>query len=136
MNKKGGVGLVVVIILAVIAVVGLLIWGLGFGGFGLGGGKGDGEGDGNIESVESEQPDETTVTTPVIEELEYIEITVSGNEYLYQNSKYTLDDLIKELTSQDLAAPVKITDENSSIKAYKALKSALADNNIHYIEAN
>ena len=135
MNNKGGVGLVVAIVLAVI-VVGVLIWGLGFGGFGLGGGKGDGEGDGNIESVESEQPDETTVTTPVIEELEYIEITVSGNEYLYQNSKYTLDDLIKELTSQDLAVPVKITDENSSIKAYKALKSALADNNIHYIEAN
>ena len=135
MNNKGGVGLVVAIVLAVI-VVGVLIWGLGFGGFGLGGGKGDGEGSGNVETVGFEQPAETSITTPVIEELEYIEITVSGNEYLYQNSKYTLDDLISELTSQDLAAPVKITDENSSIKAYKALKSALSDNNIHYIEAN
>lgn len=135
MNNKGGVGLVVAIVLAVI-VVGVLIWGLGFGGFGFGGGKGDGEGSGNVETVGSEQPAETSITTPVIEELEYIEITVSGNEYLYQNSKYTLDDLISELTSQELAAPVKITDENSSIKAYKALKSALSDNNIHYIEAN
>ena len=135
MNCKGGAGLaVLLIVVAVVAAV--LVWGLGFGGFGIGGGKGDGEGSGNADTAVSEQAAETTVTTPVIEELEYIEITVSGNEYLYQNSKITLEDLIKELTSHELDAPVKITDENSSIKAYKALKSALTDNNIHYIEAN
>lgn len=135
MNCKGGAGLIALIVVAVL-VVAVVVWGLGFGGFGLGGGNGNGEGDGNTESVVSDQPTETSVTTPVIEELEYIEITVSGNEYLYQNSKYTLDALIEELTSQALAAPVKITDENSSIKAYKALKSALSEHNIHYIEAN
>ena len=135
MNHKGGALVVALIILAVVAVA-VLVWGLGFGGFGLGGGKGDGEGAGNTESTAAEQSAETSATTPVIEELEYIEITVSGNEYLYQNSKYTLEALIEELTSQELAAPVKITDENSSIKAYKALKSALSEHNIHYIEAN
>ena len=107
MNHKGGALVVALIILAVVAVA-VLVWGLGFGGFGLGGGKGDGEGAGNTESTAAEQSAETSATTPVIE----------------------------ELTSQELAAPVKITDENSSIKAYKALKSALSEHNIHYIEAN
>ena len=135
MNRKGGAGAVALIVLAVI-VVAVLIWGLGFGGFGSGGGKGDGEGAENSETSATEPPPETTVTTPVVKELEYIDITVSGNEYLYQNRKYTLEDLIKELTAYELSAPVKITDENSSIKAYKELRSALSDNNIHYIEAN
>lgn len=136
-NKKVKIGLIIISIVGII-VIGILIWRLCSCGFGVDSGKGDGEATGNTEAetTVSEQVVETTITTPVIEELEYIEITVSGNEYLYQNSKYTLDDLIKVLTNQELVNTVKITDEKASLKAYETLITALSDNNIHYIEIN
>ena len=61
----------------------------------------------------------------VVEELEYINVTVSGNEYIYDNKKVTLDELIDSIKSLDKNLPVKIADEGSSLKAYKALKAKL-----------
>lgn len=97
-----------------------------FKGFGFGGGNGDGEGSGIADNSN---------TVSVVEELEYINVTVSGNEYIYDNKKVTLDELIDSIKSLDKNLPVKIADEGSSLKAYKALKAKLSENSISFIEA-
>ena len=49
---KGSSLIVLVIVLAVVAVIGAVIFFWGKGGFGFGGGKGDGEGDGGLGDAE------------------------------------------------------------------------------------
>lgn len=49
--------------------------------------------------------------------------------------KVTLDELIDSIKSLDKNLPVKIADEGSSLKAYKALKAKLSENSISFIEA-
>ena len=144
---KGFSVLGVIIVVAVIAVVAAIIL-FGFGGLGFGGGKGDGEGDGDstVAEVSQDEPEETAVTeeteetteeaVPVIETVEYINITVSENEYLYQNNKYSLEELIIELDSLPDGIPVKLTDDNASLNAYRQLTEALDEHKIKYIEEN
>lgn len=134
--RKGGVAVLTAVIAAVVTfviggIVGLL---LGNGGFGFGGGKGDGEGSGETE--ETAAVIETTVEPPVVEEIEYIDITVSGSKYIYQNKEIGLDSLVDEIASLDIDKPVKITDDNASQKAYSSIKKALDEKGIRYIEEN
>ena len=120
-NNKGAVpvGLIILLIVAALAVVD--------DAHGLGViGNGDGEGSGIADNSN---------TVSVVEELEYINVTVSGNEYIYDNKKVTLDELIDSIKSLDKNLPVKIADEGSSLKAYKALKAKLSENSISFIEA-
>ena len=121
-NNKGAVpvGLIILLVVAALAIV------AAFKGFGFGGGNGDGEGSGIADNSN---------TVSVVEELEYINVTVSGNEYIYDNKKVTLDELIDSIKSLDKNLPVKIADEGSSLKAYKALKAKLSENSISFIEA-
>ena len=123
-NNKGAVP--VGLIIALVAVVAVAVVLFACKGFGLGGGNGDGEG--------SDIADNSDAVS-VVEELEYINVTVSGNEYIYDNKKVTLDELIGSIQSLDKKLPVKISDEGSSLKAYKNLKAKLAENNISFIEA-
>ena len=111
-NNKGAVpvGLIILLVVAALAVVAVFA----FKGFGFGGGNGDGEGSGIADNSN---------TVSVVEELEYINVTVSGNE------------LIDSIKSLDKNLPVKIADEGSSLKAYKALKAKLSENSISFIEA-
>ena len=112
-NNKGAVpvGLIILLVVAALAIVAVFA----FKGFGFGGGNGDGEGSGIADNSN---------TVSVVEELEYINVTVSGNEYIYDSIK-----------SLDKNLPVKIADEGSSLKAYKALKAKLSENSISFIEA-
>ena len=121
-NNKGAVpvGLIILLVVAALAVVAVFA----FKGFGFGGGNGDSEGSADNSDAVS-----------VVEELEYINVTVSGNEYIYDNKKVTLDELIDSIKSLDKNLPVKIADEGSSLKAYKALKAKLSENSISFIEA-
>ena len=121
-NNKGAVpvGLIILLVVAALAVVAVFA----FKGFGFGGGNGDSEGSGIADNSDA-----------VVEELEYINVTVSGNEYIYDNKKVTLDELIDSIKSLDKNLPVKISDEGSSLKAYKALKAKLSENSISFIEA-
>lgn len=121
-NNKGAVpvGLIILLVVAALAVVAVFA----FKGFGFGGGNGDGSGIADSSN-----------TVSVVEELEYINVTVSGNEYIYDNKKVTLDELIDSIKSLDKNLPVKIADEGSSLKAYKALKAKLSENSISFIEA-
>lgn len=123
-NNKGAVP--VGLIIALVAVVVAAVVFFACKGFGLGGGNGNGEG--------SDVADNSDAVS-VVEKLEYINVTVSGNEYIYDNKKVTLDELVDSIKSLDRNLPVKIADEGSSLKAYKELKTKLSENNISFIEA-
>lgn len=90
------------------------------------------------ELVVSDNEDSTTQTTQeTTTELEtqkaqYIEVTVSNDSYIYQNSTLTLDELMEQIKDTDLT--VKLTDDKASKKAYEDLLTALSDGNIKYIE--
>lgn len=116
------IGLIILLVAVVVAAVVFFAC----KGFGFGGGNGDGTG--------SDVADNSDAVS-VVEELEYINVTVSGNEYIYDNKKVTLDELIDSIKSLDKNLPVKIADEGSSLKAYKALKAKLSENSISFIEA-
>lgn len=130
-NNKGAVP-VVIIIIAAVAVIVVAVAGFLTDGFGLGGGQGDGEGEGNVSAEQSE----TEVSEPVLEELDFLNVTVSENEYLYQNSRLQLDELMDKLVTDAAGAEVKITDENASKRAYENLINALEEKNIRYIKAD
>ena len=125
------------IIIAVIVIVAIAVGAflLGKGGLGFGGGKGDGEGDGDAVvavATVSEKKEEK----PETEEITSVELRVYGNEYIYNNEKYTLDDIqtlvetIKEL--DDIS--VKLIDDEASEKAYQAIEKALKDNSIRIVK--
>lgn len=123
-KNKGAVPIGLIILLVAVVVVAVVFF--AFKGFGFGGGNGDGAGSGVADNSNA---------VSVVEELEYINVTVSGNEYIYDNKKVTLDELIDSIKSLDKNLPVKIADEGSSLKAYKALKAKLSENSISFIEA-
>lgn len=126
-NKSKNKGAVPVgLIILLVAVIAVAVVFFAFKGFGFGSGNGDGAG--------SDVADNSNAVS-VVEELEYINVTVSGNEYIYDNKKVTLDELIDSIKSLDKNLPVKIADEGSSLKAYKALKAKLSENSISFIEA-
>lgn len=123
-NNKGAVPIGLIITLVAVVVAAVVFFACK--GFGLGGGNGNGEG--------SDVADNSDAVS-VVEKLEYINVTVSGNEYIYDNKKVTLDELVDSIKSLDRNLPVKIADEGSSLKAYKELKTKLSENNISFIEA-
>lgn len=126
---KGAFWIPLIIGIAVtVVVIGIIIY--AFGGKGFGGGKGDGVGSNSVSSDSSISESSITET----ETMEYINITVSGSDYIFQNQKMNIDELMSELNSTEEKFPVKITDDGASIKAYDALVEALKDNDIRYIE--
>ena len=142
MKKVRGISVLGVIIIAAVVVIAAVQL-IGFGGLGFGGGKGDGEGEKNADAVPvmaetsaSETEPETTVTT---QEIEYINITVDGNSYLYNNKKYDIEEtekLIGDIKALDEKLTVRITDDDASQKAYDKLTKLLGDNDYRYIEVS
>ncbi|WP_294484033.1 hypothetical protein [uncultured Ruminococcus sp.] len=65
------------------------------------------------------------------EETEYIEVTVSSTEYIYENKTITFEDLKDEILNTTISQ-VKITDDDVSQKAYRQLTDFLDDNSIEY----
>lgn len=131
-NNKGAIHIlpIVIVVLAVVAAAAVVFFLTD--GFGFGGGKGDGEGAGNVSSVQSEPQ----VSEPIVEELDFLNVTVSENDYLYQNSRLQLDELMSKLVTDAVDIKVKVTDENASKRAYNNLIIALEDKHIHYIKAD
>ena len=131
-NNKGAIPVIAIIIAAVVVAI-VVVVGVFTDGFGLGGGQGDGEGEGNVSDV---QNSDTEVSELVVEELDFLNVTVSENEYLYQNSRLQLDELMDKLVTDAAETKVKITDENASKRAYENLINALEEKNIRYIKAD
>lgn len=141
MKKFKGFSLIsLVLIIAAVAVVGVVIYFIGKGGFGFGGGKGDGEGDGNVEPAQQAMATvqvSETVTEITTKEIEYVEVTVHENTYLYNNKVYELSEiesLMNDIKKSEGRFTVRITDDNASSKAYSQLLSAFEDKMITYIE--
>ncbi|MBR1822749.1 MAG: hypothetical protein IJ779_00800 [Ruminococcus sp.] len=99
-------------------------------------GKGDGDTSSSSSVVEEVSEAPTTVqeetTQPETEEVQYIEVTVSNDSYIYQNSTLTLDELMEKIKDTDLT--VKLTDDKASKKAYEDLLNSLNESNIKYME--
>lgn len=131
-NNKGAFHIGIIIVVAVIAVATAVVLGFVTNGFGLGGGKGDGEGSGNISSAQ-DMPEESD---PMVEKIDFLNVTVSENDYLYQNSRLQLDELMNKLVTDAVDIKVKVTDENASKRAYENLINALENEHIRYIKAD
>jgi len=74
-------------------------------------------------------------TEPVTEQGGYVVISVVGNDYLYGNQIYDLEDLLAILKNSETLPAVRIVDEKASRKAYQELASALQNENISIIKA-
>jgi len=72
-------------------------------------------------------------TEPVTERGGYVMITVTGNEYLYGNQLYDLEDMLAVLHNSKEQPSVKIINDKASRKAYQALTAALQNDNIAVI---
>ena len=143
----GGVGIALIAALAAV----FANFGLPFG---LGGGAGtnSGTGSGDTSSAlvqESQEPQEsqaeqttaaaeqttdTAETTAGGEVLKTVGVTVSENNYLYQNNPITLSELEAELKKLDPDVKVVLTDNRASKNAYDELKAKLDEAGIAYIE--
>lgn len=133
-SKKGISFVGIIVILLLIAAIALLIFFLLKGGIGFG--KGNGKGDSkSISSVSEAVKDEDT-TEITTEKIEYISVTVSGNDYIYQNKNISLDELVKDIDKFGGDLPVKITDDNASKNSYSELVDAFKEHSIKYIESD
>lgn len=144
--KVKGNGSTIVLIIILVLVIAIAVLFFITGGFGLGKGKGNGNGDeavpANAEisaeaSETSVASEETTVET---QETQYIEITVSGNEYIYQNSKHSLEELVDMVVSVGMnddgtaKFDVALTNDNASLNAYNNLSAALKEKGFTVID--
>lgn len=82
------------------------------------------------ETIETEPPTEP-LTEPFTNSLNAIEVTISGNDYIYNGAVFSLEELAGILRVNP-ELPVAVTDENASLKAYNALIEKLDALGIQY----
>ena len=118
MNKKGfsWVGLIVAIVIVAVVVTAFIFI------FKHGDGNGN---DGTHSAVEAMAP-----VAPEVKELEYIEITIRGNEYKYEGDTIELEEIKGILDDHESLSSVMIIDDGASEKAYRKIEEYLKDNNI------
>lgn len=135
-NKMTGKALLGIVLLLVVALV-VFVSCKSFG-FGFGGGKGSGSESGENAQQVMATVSETTSTMTTMN-MEYVDITVHENSYIFNSDIYDLDNidtLIKILEEDIPNYTVKITDDNASAKAYLQLITAFDENKIKYIEVS
>lgn len=136
-KKSSGKALIPVLILLIVIVVVVLFVTRGFK-FGIGNGNSMyPDRQDNVKEVMATISEETSVTTVTTVTVEYVEVTVHENTYIFNNEVYELDDiktLIDALNQTAYEYTVKITDDNASSKAYSQLLTAFDENKIEYIE--
>lgn len=80
-----------------------------------------------------------TTSTMTTMNMEYVDITVHENSYIFNSDVYDLDniDALIKIFEEDVSNyTVKITDDNASAKAYSQLITAFDENKIKYIEVS
>ena len=97
-----------------LAIIAVLVWFFFFRGGGHGFNLNKGKGKGNDTSIsETTKPE---VTTAEDKQLETAEITVSGNDYLYNNEKLTLDKVVAEISKLDKNIEITINSDDTAAK--------------------
>ena len=134
-------------------IVGLVVVGVAVVGFGVGyyvgshkGGLGDGSEMGIVQEetvfntaepveTEAETVTEPPSTEPVTENLSYIRVVVSGNDYIYKGEIYTLEAFLG-IVRANSGLPVRISKNGASMRAYTGLTEALEQLHVEYVESN
>ena len=98
-------------ILLVLIIAAAILFFLYFKGY-IGFGKGKGDGKKNDTSVS----ENVETTTEVNKDVTVAEITVSGNDYLYNNEKTSLEALAAEIAKLDKDAEITITSDDTAAK--------------------
>lgn len=134
-------------ILFILFLIAAAVWMFFFSdGFGFGNGSGNGDAAGNTRfpdtssiAEESDSSVVTETTTRSTQSMQYVKLTVSVNDYLFQDSKYSAEELPKLLSavqeilkSEDLS--IQIIDDHASKNAYDALTAQFQQNDIPYFE--
>ncbi len=124
-KKRGGSFAIIVMILIVIIVL-LVIFGKGFG---LGGGSGDGD---SVPAAGTVSESETTAETPAeTENINYVEVTVSEDSYIYENNTVELPELIEKLKTAGCEVHINVED-SATANALDRLHTELDGSGIVY----
>jgi hypothetical protein len=108
--------LALVLFVAIIAaIIWLLIHFKGFGGLGKDSDKGEGKNDTSVSEV-VEKKETTTSEEATEEKSEVINISVSKNEYVYDNNVTSLEDLVKIISEKDKDTQIEITIDDTAAK--------------------
>ena len=108
------------------------------------GGLGDGETnevfqETAVSDVLIEETVETVTEAPsteaVTENLSYVKVVVSGNDYLYKGEAYTLEGFLAIVRANE-ELPVRISEDGASMRAYSRLISALQELGTEYVESH
>lgn len=126
-----------IIILIIIIVVVLIVLGVfffkGFG-FGLGTGKGGNADNASLELVDKsivEIEEEAEIPTTIVTEPEKIkvEVTIDGRDYIYNNKKMQLEELMIEINKNDKSAEIYVSCESTAtVNARDNFEEALESN--------
>lgn len=106
----------ILFVAAIAAIIWLLIH---FGILGKGSGSGKGKGDNSTsisETAETEEKNTEDVTTEEAAKAEKLEISVSKNEYVYNNNMTSFDDLIKIIEEKEKSVQIEITIDDTAAK--------------------
>lgn len=130
-KARGLVILIIIIIAAVILLIKLGI--LDFKGFGKGGSDGDAiQVNATLSDTVSETTEETTAETTV-QETTFVNITIDGEKYIYNNQSCEINKLIEELSKAEGSFEVHILlGETATLAAREKLESRLDENKIIY----
>ncbi|MDE6133512.1 MAG: hypothetical protein K2G04_09110 [Oscillospiraceae bacterium] len=126
-KKKGGFGkfLFVLILLVIIALAILY-----FFGDGLGLGKGNGEEDTVPVNATVSETTESTETSTVRETV-FVDVNIDGEEYLYQNQSYSLDEFMAEISKIEGEFEVHISlSDTATLAARENLEARLDEESI------
>ena len=121
-KKSGCLSVIILILLLLLA---LLLLFFHFGLFGLGNGSNTKNSDGT-----SDKSGQTTTS----QNEEKLEVTVMGHEYVYDNDKIELEDLITAIKNTNANVTVYIKDSNAIDREMTDLKDRLTSEGIAFVE--
>lgn len=123
MNRKG-FSVLGLIIFAVVAVIALIIVAFIFK-----------HGDGNWNDGTMSATEAMATLDSDVQQVEYIKVTVKGNDYIYNDDVIELETIKKVLDEHESLSSVMIIDDEASEKAYRDLEDYLKENNIQIVKS-
>lgn len=120
-NPLGGI----ILVLVIAAIIIFVLWKLGLLNFkGIGNG-GDGEAVPAMQQTAAESTEETTV-----EQTNFVDVNIDGEDYLYNNQSYSLDGLMAEISNINAEAVHIHLSDTATLAARENLEARLDENGI------